>query len=145
MKKSSKRTPRPIYKPMLVINHTIGEKLESANYAALSAFQYGVADESHFMHFNDMANMLLIAGSIRKEAALLAEFIENDVAPILTDIKKRFERIGKLGLAGGDIDVLRDFIKIYNAYWKQESSGFLIECQTQMNRYYAEIEERKAA
>lgn len=140
MRKSSKRKSRPIYKPLMVVNFTCGDELEIANYAALDAFRYGVADESHFRHFNDMANILLIAGTLRPQNALLAEFIKADVAPILASIKQRFERVGKLGLAGGDIDVLREFIMVYTAFWKQESSGFLVECQTQMNRYYSELE-----
>jgi hypothetical protein len=145
MRKSCKRKQRPIYKPMMVVNFTCGQELEIANYTTLDAFRYGVADESHFRHFNDMANILLIAGTLRKEAETLAEFITNDVMPILTSIKARFERVGKLGLAGGDIDILRDFIQVYTAYWRQESSGFLVECQTQMQRFYREIEGKRAA
>ena len=145
MKKQSKRKIRPIYKPLLVVNFTCGQELEIANYTTLDAFRYGVADETHFKHFNDMANILLIAGTLRTETEVLAEFIEGDVMPILTSIKTRFERVGKLGLAGGDIDILRDFIQVYTAYWKQESSGFLVECQQQMQRFYKELEGKKAA
>jgi len=145
MRKICKRKARPIYKPMLVINFTCGQELEIANYTTLDAFRYGVADESHFRHFNDMANILLIAGTLRKQAALLAEFIEQDVAPILASIKKRFERVGKLGLAGGDIDILREFIQVYTAFWKQESSRFLVECQRQMQEFYKELEEKRVA
>jgi hypothetical protein len=141
MKKQSHRKPRPVYYPMLVINHTTGQELEIANWNCLNAFMHGVADESHFKHFNDMANVLIIAGTLRPEAKLMAEFIEHDVVPILQSIKTRFEKVGKLGLAGGDIEVLRDFIKVYTAYWKQESSTFLVECQTQMQAYYQELAE----
>ena len=130
---------------MLVVNFTCGQELEIANYTTLDAFRYGVADVSHFKHFNDMANILLIAGTLRKEAKVLAEFIEGDVMPILSAIKARFERVGKLGLAGGDIDILRDFIQVYTAYWRQESSGFLVECQTQMRLFYQELAQKKAA
>lgn len=145
MKKSCKRKPRPIYYPMLVIESICGDELEIANYQCLNAFTHGVAEESHFRHFNDMANILLIAGTLRKQAALLAEFIEQDVMPILASIKNRFERVGKLGLAGGDIDVLREFIQVYTAFWKQESSGFLVECQSQMQVFYKELEEKNKA
>lgn len=130
---------------MMVVQHICGDELEIANYTTLDAFRYGVADASHYKHFVDMANILLIAGTLRKPAAILAEFIENDVMPILSSVKTRFDRVGKLGLAGGDIDVLRDFIQVYTAFWKQESSDFLVKCQQQMQAFYAELEEKRAA
>ena len=131
--------PKPVYYPMLVIDHACGKDLEIANWSCLNAFMRGVADESHFKHFNDMANVLLIAGTLKPKAVELAEFIEADVVPILQSVKTRFEKVGKLGLAGGDIEVLRDFIKVYTAFWRQESSGFLVECQTQMQAFYKEL------
>lgn len=140
MRKQTHRKPRPIHYPMLVIDHVCGQELEIANWNCLNAFMHGLAAVSHFKHLNDMANVLIIAGTLRKEAKLMAEFVENDVVPILQSIKNRFEKVGRLGLTGGDIEVLRDFIKVYNAYWKQESSTFLVECQTQMQLYYRGIE-----
>lgn len=139
MRKQSKRKPRPTYYPMLVIDHVCGKELEIANWNCLNAFMRGVADESHFKHFNDMANVLLIAGTIKQKAALLAEFIEGDVLPVLMSIKTRYEQCGKFGLAGGDVDILRDFINVYIEYWRWESSNFLVQCQTEMQAYYASL------
>jgi len=139
MKKSSKRKPRPIYNPMIVVNHTCGDELEIANWNTLNAFTHGVADEAHYKHFVDMANILQIAGQLRPQYSLMAEFIINEVIPLLEAVKERLARIGKLGLAGGDLDILREFIMLYTAFWKQETSGFLVECQQQMQLFYAEL------
>lgn len=141
MKKPRKAyKPKPTYYPMLVIDSICGQELEIANWNCLNAFMHGMANEAHFKHFTDMANVLLIAGTLHDDAALMAEFVQYDVVPVLQSIKARYEKVGRFGLTGGDVDVLRDFINVYTKYWKQESSGFLVECQTQMQLYYKEIE-----
>jgi hypothetical protein len=142
---SKRKAYRPKGKsvPMLInrlVNDTIEGKEE---LAMLHAFQYGKAGRSDYDYLVRMANMLNLAAQT-KDIENLKETVDaiNFLAKLILE---RHERSGKFGVNADELTALRDVVTFYDSFWKRQTTTLYNECVAELNEFYAEVEERRAA
>lgn len=144
MKKRNKSyKPRQTSIPMLV-NREIHETVERLEeHQMLSAFQYGYAVKEHFDYLVQMANMLNIAGQ-QKNLKGLQAYVDA-INKIAGNIKGRYNLTNKFGTTATELTGMRDLVKFYDKFWKLQTTTFYNECVAELNAYYAELKEKRAA
>ena len=141
--RNKKYIPRGTSVPMLV-NRVINETVETFDeHQMLNAFSHGFANKDHFDYLVRMSNMLNIAAQTKK-LDKLAEGVEQ-LNAIASGILARFKRTNKFGVSGDDLKALRKLVMFYNLFWKRQTTKFYNECVFELNEYYKEIEEKRAA
>lgn len=144
MKKRNKAyKPKQTSVPML-INREIHKTVESLEeHAMLSAFQFGYAVKDHFDYLVRMANMLNIAGQTKKLKGL--QVYVNEINEIAENIKRRYSLTGKFGTTATELTKMRELVKFYDQFWKLQTTTFYNECVYELNAYYVELSEKRAA
>lgn len=134
--------------PMLVMRAIHNKNLETKEWAAVTAFQMGVANKGHFDLLMDMANLLLLAGSaedgeyatrVYRGAAKL--YAEQDLIPMLTAIQKRYNDTGKLGVSAAELKVMRQMIEWSRQFWNRQPIELFHTAAGELKAYYASLAE----
>lgn len=142
-KRTKKYTPKPVSHPMIV-TRKLEENIEAMNEnSLLTAFQYGVATKEHYDYLVQMANLLNIA-STKKALKQTTEYVRSLMA-VIKSILERYEAKGKLGVAGEELTRLREFVRDYQQFWVRQTTTLYNSCICELNLFYAELAERKAA
>jgi len=142
-KKTKKYQPKPVSHPMLV-TRLLEEKVEAMNeHSMLTAFQYGVATKEHYDYLTQMANLLNIASN-KKELKATSAYVDN-LMKIVKSILDRYKAKGKLGVAGEELTRLREFVRDYQQFWVRQTVSLYNECVAELNAFYADVNERRAA
>lgn len=143
-KKRTKRyQPKPVHHPMLV-TRKLEENIEAMNEnIMLTAFQYGVATKEHFDYLTQMSNLLNIASN-KKQLKATSDYVTHLMA-IVKSILDRYHAKGKLGVAGEELQRLREFVRDYQQFWVRQTVGLYNECVAELNAFYAELAEKRAA
>lgn len=143
-KKRTKRyQPKPVSHPMLV-TRKLEENIEAMNeHSMLTAFQFGVATVEHYDYLTQMANLLNIA-SQKKDLNATKAYVDSLMA-IVKSILDRYHAKGKLGVAGEELMRLREFVRDYQEFWVRQTTTFYNICVFELNAFYAELAEKRAA
>lgn len=144
MKKRSKHyKPTQTSVPML-INRLVYENVETIEeHSMLVAFKFGVATKQHFDYLARMSNMLNIAAQT-KELDGLARYV--DALNVLSkSILDRFKRTNKFGVTGEELITLKNLVGVYDQFWKTKTTTFYNNCVAELNAFYVEIQEKRAA
>lgn len=139
------RKPYKVSAPMLVNRHLYNTDMELRERMAVTAFSGGFANTKHFDVLVEMMNLMMIAGQRDKSRAYIKEYAEKVIAPALNSIKTRYEKTGKLGVAGEELIALRQMVDKNKAFWLTQTTGFYNECVDELNAFYQELAERDAA
>lgn len=123
---------------MLVLRE-IEKQVETQEWACLTAFQYGVAQESHYNFLAKMLNMLLIAGDSAKHRQPAFDFAEKVFKPILRSIEVRCAKTGKLGVSGDELKTLREAVQFNKAFWQMQPGDLFVKVHAEVEAFYAEI------
>lgn len=144
MKKRNKSyKPKPVSHPMLV-TRKLEENVEAMNeHSMLVAFQYGVATKEHYDYLTQMGNLLNIA-SQKKKLKATSDYVAHLMA-IVKSILDRYHAKGKLGVAGDELMKLRQFVSDYQQFWIRQTTGLYNDCVAELNLFYAELAEKRAA
>jgi len=144
MKKRSKHKPLQTSIPMIV-NRLVHQNIETAQeHSIILAFQFGLAQKEHFDWLGRMSNMLNIALQIKPSETglqLVAAF-----SALSKRIFSRYEKTGKLGVAGEELVLLRKLVGECDQFWKRESTSLYNQCVAELNAFYLDLaEQRKVA
>lgn len=137
------RKPIRATAPMLVVRTLMNTELETRERMAITAFSSGFANVKHFDVLVEMMNLMMIAGQRDKSRAYIKEYAEKVIAPALNSIKTRYEKTGKLGVAGEELIALREMVDKNKDFWLRQTTAFHNECVDELNAFYAELEEKR--
>lgn len=145
MSKNRNKKHKPFHAsvPMLVnrvVNDTIEGKEE---LAMLNAFQFGIATRQEYDYLIRMANMLNIAANY-KAVDNLKQSVDaiNFLAKLILE---RYQSTGKFGVNGDELAALRNVVTFYDSFWKRQTTTLYNDCAAEMNAFYADLEEKRAA
>lgn len=144
-----RKTRRPIQDrnrarpPMLVTRTIANTAMETREWAALTAFTKGVANEQHFDLLLLMMNMLLIAGQTSPERKYALDFAEQKIKPLMVSIKERFNKTGKLGLNAEELKGLRIMVDFNMEFWKRQPGELWAYADGEVMAYYRELAEKR--
>ena len=131
--------------PMLVARFIQEQEIETVEYMAVHALAHGFATDQHFNFLRRMMNQLLIAGQTDKSRKYALEYADKIAKPVLRSIEQRWHKTHKLGVAGKELETLREFVAFYQAFWKKQTGALYVFCEEQVNAFYQELEEKRNA
>jgi len=142
-KRNKKYKPSHASVPMLVnrvMNDTVEGKEE---FAMLNAFQFGTATRNEYDYLIRMANTLNIAANYKADEGL-KESVKaiNFLAKLILE---RYQSTGKFRVYGDELAALRNLVTFYDSFWKRQTTNLYNDCIAELNAYYKEIEEKRAA
>lgn len=115
---SNKKKLKPIA-PSLVMRFT-NQSIETKEWSALTAFQYGKALPKHYYVLLDVGNILQLAGSSDPARQYATDFVQHEISPVMLSIRERFHKTGKLGCTGAELKALRKMVDFANEFWKRQ-------------------------
>jgi hypothetical protein len=143
MKKRKAYKPKGTSVPMLVTRE-LEKNVESVEEnAMILAFRTGYAQKHHYDYLIRMGNTMNISNSLKpSEGAKVLMKLAMDVAASVLD---RYKRTTKFGLTGEELEQMKQLVESYDLYWKQQTTAHYNECIAELNAFYAEIAEKRAA
>lgn len=142
-KRNKKYKPSHASVPMLVnrvMNDTIEGKEE---LAMLNAFQFGTATRDDYDYLIRIANTLNIAANYKADEGL-KESVKaiNFLAKLILE---RYQSTGKFRVYSDELAALRNLVTFYDSFWKRQTTNLYNDCIAELNAFYQEIEEKRAA
>jgi len=142
-KRNKKYKPSHASVPMLVnrvMNDTVEGKEE---FAMLNAFQFGTATRDEYDYLIRMANTLNIAANYKADEGL-KESVKaiNFLAKLILE---RYQSTGKFRVYSDELAALRNLVTFYDSFWKRQTTNLYNDCIAELNAFYQEIEEKRAA
>ena len=120
-RRSGPRIPRPASPPMLVSRGLQNTELETRERMFVEAFAGGWASVEHFDNLADMRDCLLLAAAANGDAGTIGMCRAAGVA--LQNIRDRYTRTQRMGVAGDELQALRLFATAYRDFWLRQSVG----------------------
>ena len=123
VRRHSARVPRLVTPPMLVSRGLIDTELETVERMSVEAFSGGWATTDHFDNLADMRDCLVLATatSHKRDADIIGMCRAAGIA--LMNIRDRYARTQRMGVAADELQVLREFCTTYRDYWLRQSVG----------------------
>ncbi len=126
------RVPRPATPPMLVRRGLINTELETVERMSVEAFVGGWATTDHFDTLADMRDCLLLAAVHKRDANTIS--MCHVVRVALMNIRDRYARTQRMGVAADELQVLREFCTVYVDFWLRQSVGAYDEACEMLGR-----------
>lgn len=142
MKKRQKGLVTP---PMLVMRGVVNDAHETRERAAVEAFSGGWATTEHFDIISDMQGVLVLAGSTSEKRKPTMMYAQHTVGPVLESIRKRYERLGKMGCTSAELKVLRGFVTHYRDFWLKQPLALYEAAVHELQRLYDSLKHKEAA
>jgi hypothetical protein len=124
--------------PVLVLRGLDETDLELKERFAVDAFAIGAANQEHFLHLQDMLNLMLIAGQSSPARQYALEKSEKDYKPVVTSIQARYERTGKWGMTGEELMMMRHMVSFARTFWMRQPTELLRVCQAELVAFHKE-------
>jgi hypothetical protein len=141
--RNKKHKPIVASVPMLVnraMNDTIEGKEE---LAMLNSFQFGTATRDEYDYLIRMANTLNIAANYKADEGLKESVKSiNFLAKLILE---RYQSTGKFRVYSDELAALRNLVTFYDSFWKRQTTNLYNDCIAELNAFYQEIEEKRAA
>ena len=118
-KRCHTRTRRTATPPMLINRGLINTELETVERMSVEAFSGGWATTDHFDTLADMRDCLLLAAAHKRDAETIGMCRAVGIA--LMNIRDRYTRTQRMGVAADELQVLREFCTTYRDYWLRQS------------------------
>ena len=131
MKKSCKRKPRPIFAPTMIAmlnNPEVGIQ----ERMSIEAMVGGWAQKTHFNQLADCRDMLLIAAKEKDANDILGVCALAGIA--LTNIRERYDRTGRFGATGDEVNALRFLADVSEDFWLRQGGGQFIRAEMALSR-----------
>jgi hypothetical protein len=145
VKKSAKLNRKRPMAHMLVVRTINNTQMEIAERQCIVAFTHGVARSMHFDLLLRVMNMLLVAGQTDPARKYALDYAQDKIKPVLSSIRERFEKTNKLGVNGEELSALKHLIEFNREFWKHQTGELFVFCYDQVDEFYADIEQKKAA
>ena len=120
-KRCHTRTVRPVKPPMLINRGLINDDLETRERQFVEAFAGGWATVVHFDNLADMRDCLILAAEVKHDTQTIAMCRAAGIA--LINIRDRYATTGRMGVAGAELQTLREFCGVYADFWMRGSVG----------------------
>ena len=120
-RRTGPRVPRPATPPMLINRGLQNTALETRERQFVEAFAGGWATIEHFDNLADMRDCLLLAAAAKGDAGTIGMCRAAGIA--LMNIRDRYARTGRMGVAADELQVLRTFCTTYADFWLRQSVG----------------------
>jgi len=117
-RKHSSRRQRPASAPMLINRGLKSVDIETEERMLVEAFANGWATTAHFDCLVDMRNVLTLAGNHKDDKSALA--ITEAMRIPLANIRERYAKTGRMGVAGEELQLLRVFVDYYADFWLRQ-------------------------
>lgn len=142
-KRNKKHKPFHASVPMLV-NRVVNDTVEGTEELAMvNAFQFGTATQSDYDYLIRMANTLNIAANYKADAELKQSVVAiNFLAKLILE---RYQSTGKFGVYADELGAMRNLITFYDSFWKRQTTNLYNDCVYELNAFYQELEEKRAA
>lgn len=124
---------------MLVIRE-LEKNVETQELACITAFQFGVAKESHYNFLAKMLNMLLIAGDSAKHRQYAFDYADKFFKPVLQSIEARCKKTWKLGVSAEELTHLREVVQFNKTFWQKQTGELYIAVHAEVEAFYMDIE-----
>jgi hypothetical protein len=143
MSKRKSYRPKSTSVPMLVTRE-LEKNVESVEEnAMILAFRTGYAQKHHYDYLIRMGNTMNISNSLKPSAG--ADALMNLAKAVAESVLARYKRSGKFGLTAQELEQMKQLVQSYDLYWKQQTTAHYNECIAELNAFYAEMEEKRAA
>ena len=130
---------------MLVVRTMNNTGMELQERACILAFSMGVANQKHFDLLLLMMNLLLVAGQTDEKRKYALTYAEVTIRPVMESIKARYKKTGKLGVAGTELQALKEFIEFNREFWKRQPGELYAFAVEQVEEFYKELRQKAAA
>jgi hypothetical protein len=124
--------------PVLVIRGIDETTIESRERLAVDLFTLGAATQEHFMHLQDALNLLLIAGRSSPSRQYAIDKAETEFKPVVQSIQARYERTGKWGMSGEEVQTMHHMISFARSFWMRQPMILLDVCHAELSAFYRE-------
>ena len=142
-RKRSAYRPRPKAPPMLVSRGMVNSEIELNERMTVEAFSGGWAGKPHFDTLCDMRNVLVIAGTHRRDPSVAA--IGQATRVLMGNIRDRFDATGRMGVTGDELALLREFVAFYRDFWMRQSVTLYEQACDALARHNAALAAKAAA
>jgi len=130
--------------PMLVIRQMYNTDLEIKERMAVQSFAKGFATPAQYDVLLDMLNIMMLGASSCKTRSYALDYAKQVVGEALLSIRQRYERTGKLGCSGDELNILKEFVNNNIEFWKRQPGElFILACQ-KYYEYKLELSQRRA-
>lgn len=129
--------------PMLVVRTLANTDMEIRERQCINAFTHGVAKEQHFDLLLLMMNLLLIAGQTSPERKYALDYAEQHIKPVITSIRDRYGKTGKLGVNSHELKALREMVDFSKQFWLRQPGELWAYADGEVRAYYAELAEKR--
>lgn len=143
MRKSARRKPEAARPPMLVMRECVNRELETQELMAVHAFSRGFATKQHFDLLMDMVNLLLLAGSASDDRAYAKQYAEGVLIPMMSAVKARYDKTGKLGVSAGELSVMREMVEWSKQFWVRQPIELFHAAAEELRAYYVEVQNKR--
>jgi len=142
-KRNKKHKPLHASVPMLV-NRVVNDTVEGREEIAMvNAFQFGTATQEDYDYLIRMANMLNIAANYKRSENLKPSVKAiNFLAKLILE---RYQSTGKFRVYADELGALRNLINFYDSFWKRQTTNLYNDCISELNAFYEELEDKRAA
>lgn len=131
-RKRSTYRRRPVSVPMLINRGQINDKIELDERMAVEAFAGGWAGTSHYDYIADMRDCLMLAAAHKDDRNALA--ICKAMLIVMDNIRDRYARHKRFGVAGDELQVMHHFVDAYRDFWMRQPVGLYEAAVDQMDR-----------
>jgi hypothetical protein len=129
--------------PMLV-NRVMNDTIEGKDeLAMLNAFQFGLATRDEYDYLTRITNTLNIAANYKDDEELKESVVAiNFLAKLILE---RYESTGKFRVYSDELGALRNLVTFYDSFWKRQTTNLYNDCVAELNAFYKELQEKRAA
>jgi hypothetical protein len=117
-RKHTHRRQRPVSAPMLINRGLQTVAIETQERMLVEAFANGWATTEHYDSLVDMRNVLTLDGNHKDDKSALA--ICDAMRIPMHNIRERYARTNRMGVAGEELQLLRAFIDYYADFWLRQ-------------------------
>lgn len=142
MRKGLRRKQQRQYAPIMV-TRLLNPTLEVKERVAVNAFTMGAATKLHFDTLLDMMNMLLIGGSSDDSRKYALDYADKTIRPVLTRIRDRYEKTGKLGVTAIEKQTLIEMVDFSEQFWIRQPADLYLVAAQELKKYYESLEHRQ--
>ena len=140
----ARRNRKPV--PHMLITRTLANTdLEIKDRQCINAFTFGVATTEHFDRLLLIMNLLLVAGQTDKSRRHALDYAEQILKPVITSIRNRYLKTGKLGVNAEELKILWGVPDFNREFWLRQPGEVFDFAQEQVNEYYRELAAKRGA
>ena len=143
-RKHSRRKVRPCSAPMLVNRGLHQVAIATQEHQLVEAFSAGWATTHHYDCLVDMRNVLTLAAAYKDRDDASALTITEAMRIPLANIRERYERTGRMGVTGEELQLIRAFVSFYGDFWLRQPVALYEMACDELGKHNLNLAEKAA-